>query len=101
MNTLSTISLCLGIILTVFNIYVFISLRISNKKNGTNDLKEGVRALLRDKMEDKYYKHEEDKTLREYERKSVDSIYKAYKVLGGNSFVDDIYSQIREWEIKR
>lgn len=65
-------------------------------------IKDGMKALLRNNIEHCYYKNLEKKTLREYERKNLDSLYGAYHdVLKGNSFASDLYEQMRDWTIIR
>lgn len=59
----------------------------------------GVKCQLRTNILKVYYKHQEDKTLRQYERENVDFLYAAYKELKGNSFIDDVYAEIRTWRV--
>lgn len=66
---------------------------------GTGAIREGQRCLLRTEIVRMYYRHREEKKLREFEFKLVEQCYKAYKALGGNSFVDHIYAEMLEWEI--
>lgn len=66
---------------------------------GTKALREGQRCLLRSDIVRTYYHHHDDETLREYEYKNMDQCYKAYKALGGNSFIDHIYNEMQKWEI--
>ena len=66
---------------------------------GTEAIKEGQRCLLRAEIVRLYYRHREEKTLREYEFKLLEQCYKAYKALGGNSFIDHIYADMQELEI--
>lgn len=66
---------------------------------GTEAIREGQRCLLRAEIVRLYYRHREEKKLREFEYKLLEQCYKAYKVLGGNSFIDHIYAEMQEWEI--
>lgn len=66
---------------------------------GTKALREGQRCLLRSDIVRTYYRHHDDEKLREYEYKNMDQCYKAYKALGGNSFIDHIYNEMQKWEI--
>lgn len=66
---------------------------------GFEAIREGQRCLLRSEIVKIYYRHHEDKQLREYEYKNLVQCYKAYKALGGNSFIDHIYAEMQEWEI--
>lgn len=66
---------------------------------GTEAVTEGQRCLLRAEIVRLYYRHREEKTLREYEYRLLEQCYKAYRALKGNSFIDHIYAEMQEWEI--
>lgn len=66
---------------------------------GTKALREGQRCLLRSEIVRIYYRHHDDRKLREYEFKNMEQCYHAYKALDGNSFIDRIYNEMREWDI--
>lgn len=66
---------------------------------GTRDMREGQRCLLRSQIVKIYYGNLENQTLREFEYENLDACYKAYKRLGGNSFVDRIYGEMQTWTI--
>lgn len=66
---------------------------------GTEAIREGQRCLLRAEIVRLYYRHREEKKLREYEFKLLEQCYKAYRALGGISFIDHIYAEMQEWEI--
>ena len=66
---------------------------------GTEALREGQRCLLRSEIVRIYYRHHDEKQLHEYEYRNLTQCYKAYKALGGNSFIDHIYAEMQEWEI--
>lgn len=62
-------------------------------------LVEGQKCQLRSDMLRIYYKNKDDKKLRQYEVENFILMYKAYKSLKGNSFIDIIYKEIKEWNI--
>lgn len=66
-----------------------------------NNITGGLKSMERDRITAIYYKHsdEGEPTLRQYERESLDTLYASYKTLGGNSFVQDLYSQMRHWKV--
>lgn len=66
---------------------------------GTKALREGQRCLLRSEIVRIYYRHHDDRKLREYEFKNMKQCHDAYKALDGNSFVDRIVEEMREWDI--
>lgn len=61
---------------------------------------EGQKCQLRTSMLSTYYHCKERETIRQYERENFDKLYAAYKKLGGNSFVDDIYKEIRTYTVE-
>ena len=66
---------------------------------GVKDLKEAERCMLRSDMLRTYYRHKDDKIIRQYEKENFLLEYKAYKRLKGNSFIDDVEKTIREWDV--
>lgn len=59
----------------------------------------GQRCLLRSDMLSIYYHNREKKVIRQYEYENFVMLYEAYKALKGNSFIDKIYSEVKEWDI--
>jgi len=59
----------------------------------------GVKCLLRSEMLHTYYHNKDKEKIRQYEKENFILLYKAYKALKGNSFIDDIYNEIRTWEV--
>lgn len=66
---------------------------------GTKALREGQRCLLRSEIVRTYYRHHDAEQLREYEYRNMTQCYKAYKALGGNSFIDHLHEEMQKWEI--
>lgn len=64
------------------------------------NITEGQRCQLRSDMLLTYYHHKDEKRIRQHERENFDKLYSAYKALGGNSFIDDINAEVREWVIE-
>lgn len=62
-------------------------------------IREGQKCLLRSEMLKIYYKHHETNEIRQYEKEHFMYCYKAYKALRGNSFIEDICKEVREWEV--
>lgn len=62
---------------------------------------EGHLCLLRNAITAIYYRHNNESApqLRQYERENLDKLYKAYTAAGGNSFVKDIYTEMRNWKV--
>ena len=73
---------------------------IRDKVTGAKELREGLRCQLRSDMLRTYYRHKDDKSIRQYEMENFIMEYKAYKALHGNSFVDLIEKEVKTWEVK-
>lgn len=58
------------------------------------------RCLLRSSLLELYYRHAEEKKLKQYEFENAGYLYRQYKVLGGNSFVDKLWAEMQEWQIE-
>jgi hypothetical protein len=63
-------------------------------------LVEGQRCQLRSDMLHTYYRHKDAKKIRQYELENFMLMYKAYKALKGNSFIDKIHDEVIEWEVE-
>ena len=60
---------------------------------------QGIKCLLRSEMLRTYYGNKETETIRQYELENFIKLYKAYKALRGNSFIDKIYKEVMSWEV--
>lgn len=59
----------------------------------------GVKCQLRSEMLRIYYQYKDEKRIRQFELENFIYLYKAYKALRGNSFIDKIYKEVmNEWE---
>ena len=72
---------------------------IRSKLLGLDKLTDALKCQLRHDMLHTYYRHREDHTIRQYELEDFLYLYRGYKALGGNSFIDRIKSEIDEWEV--
>lgn len=89
LTTLVTLVGEIGVLLgTIIPIFVSIK-KISN----------GTKCQLRSEMLRIYYRHLEEQKIRQYEYENFIALYEAYKTLGGNSFIDKIYEEIKKWTI--
>lgn len=88
MTVTTIISEIVIIITTIVPIIVSLS-KISN----------GTRCQLRSEMLRIYYKNVDTKEIRQYELENFIMLYEAYKALKGNSFVDKIYEDVKEWKV--
>ena len=62
-------------------------------------LVEGQKCQLRSDILRTYYHCCKTKRIRQYEAENLEKNYSAYKALGGNSFIDKIYDEYREWKV--
>lgn len=96
--TLEHLAAVIGYLATVGGFLAFLCRFWRELKN----IAGGQKCLLRSEIMAIYYRHcdEDEPTLREYERKNLDSLYAAYTTLHGNTFVSDIYNkEMRHWHV--
>ncbi len=96
LETIATLITEIGVLLGVVK-------WVANKYKVNSDkmelVAEGVKCQLRSDMLSIYYRHSENKTIRQFEYENFLMLYNAYKALGGNSFIDKIYSELQSWEV--
>jgi hypothetical protein len=78
---------------------VILSLVIIPLSVGLINLMQGMRCQLRSDMLHIYYQYKDAKQIRQYELENFVQLYKAYKSLRGNSFIDKIYKEVMTWEV--
>jgi hypothetical protein len=61
---------------------------------------QGIKCLLRSEMLRTYYHNKSSVTIRQFELENFIALYKAYKALKGNSFIDKIYKEVMSWEVE-
>lgn len=89
---LTTLVTLIGEIGVLLGVIVPVIVSIKKISNGT-------RCQLRSEMLRIYYRNHDAKTIRQYEYQNFVELYDAYKALNGNSFIDEIYEKIKDWEI--
>ena len=60
---------------------------------------QGIKCLLRTEMLRTYYHNKEKEKIRQFELENFIALYKAYKALKGNSFIDKIHKEVMSWEV--
>lgn len=63
-------------------------------------IREGQKCQLRSEMLRTYHRNKETRSLRQYEAENFIMMYQAYKAMGGNSFIDEIYAHVTEWDVE-
>lgn len=99
---MDTLQLIAGYAGAICQIITFVALLIKPVREwimGTEKIREGQRCLLRSEIVRIYYRHKDDRQLKEFEYLNLEQCYRAYKALGGNSFIDHIYAEMQEWDI--
>ena len=66
---------------------------------GLGLIKDGIMWLLATEIRKIYYRNLENQRLRQYEYETVSFCYKAYKALGGNSFIKHIVEEMETWTV--
>lgn len=89
-----------GAISAIMAIAVLLIKPLREKVLGQKKITDGQKCLLRADMLRIYYKHKADERIRQYEYENFLTTYDAYKALGGNSFIEHIYSEVTEWEVE-
>lgn len=92
MDKLTAITTLVAEILALVGVITPIIITVRKVANGT-------RCQLRSEMLRIYYHNRERRTIRQYEYENFVMLYEAYKALKGNSFIDRIYEEVKEWEI--
>lgn len=87
-------------VMAVVALCTFLCKPIRERVLGVKAEKDALRCLIRSHIVSIYYKHLAACEIKQYEFENLALLYKQYKVLGGNSFVDKIYNEIVEdWTI--
>ena len=60
---------------------------------------EAHRCSLRNIITEFYYSHRNICEIHQYEYENIEKVYKAYKAMGGNSFIDKIWKEIQDWTV--
>ena len=86
LTILKTVEIILSLCLVPISVAIF-------------NLINGMRCQLRSDMLHIYYQYKDSKQIRQYEMENFVYLYKAYKALWGNSFIDKIYKEVMSWEV--
>ena len=96
---MAKIAIVVGLALDIIALITILVTYYRKNKKQFDKLADGVKCQLRSDMLRIYYHNRESKKIRQYEYENFVMLYEAYKALGGNSFIDKIYSEVKEWEI--
>lgn len=110
MEALQIINICISVLTGSFTVLTLVCAPfrkwlLNNKKKEKDreetieNQKETDKCLLRDRITAVYFKHYHDGEMRQYEYENVERLYRQYKKLGGNSFIDKIWNEMQDWKI--
>lgn len=99
LEALKQVSGIAGSLSAIIAVCVLLIKPLREKVFGIRAIASGIKCVLRYNMLDTYYKWHEKDTIRQYERENFDAEYRAYKALGGNSFIDTIFDEVRKLEV--
>ena len=88
-------------LVTIVSSIIYFATITKKMRDDNKAIKEGVKCMLRASMLNTYYKNTEKDEWRQYEAENFELQYKAYKALDGNSFIDNIHSEVSKWGVKR
>ena len=86
-------------VMAIITLVIFLIRPIREKFFADKAAREGMQCLLRSEIVRTYYRHLDEKQMREYEFENVSKCFKAYSKNGGNSFVEHIYEEMETWKI--
>ena len=99
MESLSKLAALCSEVTVILAVLAMLIKPIRSKLLGLDKLTDALKCQLRHDILHTYYRHREGRTIRQYELEDFLYLYRGYKALGGNSFIDRIKSEIDEWEV--
>lgn len=96
MGYLETIAKCIGYLTTIAGVIGVIWKCFKEQAK----IREGQKCQLRTDMLRTYHTNKETRKLRQYEAENFVMMYQAYKAMGGNSFIDEIYEHVTQWDVE-
>lgn len=96
---MAKIAFVVGLAIDIIALITILVTHYRKNKKQMDKLADGVKCQLRSDMLRIYYNNRENKQIRQYEYENFVFLYDAYKALGGNSFIDKIYSEVKDLEV--
>lgn len=96
METLDILAKVAATLLAAFIVYIvgFLAGKYKNLAKKQNAIECGLIAILRDRISQMYYYYMEKGYISQHSLESLNSMYKAYKSLGGNGTADKLYNEL-------
>lgn len=100
MNYIPAVLQICSLITSLAAILALIVKPIREKLFGISEIREGQKCMLRSEMLRIYYNAKDhDDRIRQHENENFELMYKAYKAMKGNSFIDKIHNEIQKMEV--
>lgn len=96
MDQLETIAKVIGYIGTIAGVLAVVVKCLKEQAK----IRDGQKCQLRTDMLGIYHKNKDARKLRQYEAENFVLMYQAYKAMGGNSFIDEIYEHVTKWDVE-
>ncbi len=96
MDQLETIAKAIGFIGTIAGVLATLVKCLKEQAK----IREGQKCQLRTDMLSTYHRNKDARKLRQYEAENFVLMYQAYKAMGGNSFIDEIYEHVTKWDVE-
>lgn len=72
---------------------------IKNYKKKTNSTNQALKIMLQSNLTNTYFLYSKKKQITDYIYRNWLNMFKEYKNLGGNEFIDKLAEKMEEWEI--
>lgn len=94
------------VVLTVVGFIVtgvlgYLVAKVKEYRKKDHNQEEALKCLLRSSITSKYYVYTEMGSIPFYEKENITYMYRQYKDMEGNSFVDEIYPEILKLPVKK
>lgn len=96
----------LKVVLTVIGFFVtgilgYLTAKLKGYKKRDKTQEEALKCLLRSSITSKYYVYSELGEIPYYEKENINYLFKQYKAMDGNSYVEEIVTEMNNLPIKR
>ena len=96
----------LKVVLTIVGFFVtgllgYLTAKLKDYKKRDKTQEEALKCLLRSSITSKYYVYSEFGEIPYYEKENINYLFKQYKAMDGNSYVEEIVTEINNLSIKR
>ena len=96
----------LKVVLTVIGFFVtgilgYLTAKLKDYKKRDKTQEEALKCLLRSSITSKYYVYSELGEIPYYEKENINYLFKQYKAMDGNSYVEEIVTEMNNLPIKR